>query len=120
MQISLRNKGLFRMTMGREVEPQQYVEKYEFLNRLDESFGFIRIHISRDLLFHLEELGTPKEAWDKLESLFGKQDELKAHIMENELIALQPSTFETIQQFFSKYKAQVLQCKQCGFERKDE
>jgi len=46
------------------------------------------IYISRDILFHLEGLKTSKEAWDKLESLFGKQYELKGHIMENELIAL--------------------------------
>ena len=56
------NKGLFRMTMGIEVEPQQHVEKSKFLNRLDEAFGFMCIHISRDLPFHLEGLITPKEA----------------------------------------------------------
>ena len=40
--------------------------------------------------------------------------------MDNDLIALQPNSFETIQRFFTKYKALVLQCKQCGLERKDE
>ena len=88
MQIALRNKDMLRMTMGREVKSQQYVEKSKILNRLDEAFGFMCIHISRDLLFHLEGLGTPKEAWDKLEYLYGKQDELRGHIFENELIAL--------------------------------
>ena len=88
MQMALRNKGLFRMTMGREAEPQQYVEKSKFLNRLDEAFSFMCIHISRDLLFHLEGLRTPKETWDNLEYLFGKQDDLRGHILENELIAL--------------------------------
>ena len=88
MQIALRNKGLFRMTMGREVEPQQYVEKNKFLNRLDEAFDFMCIQIFLDLLFHLEGLRTPKEAWDKLESLFGKQDELRGHILENDLVSL--------------------------------
>ena len=76
MQVSLRNIGLYRMTMGRETKPQQHVEKNKFLNRLDEAFGFMCTHISRDILFHLEGLRTPKEAWDKLESLFGKQDEI--------------------------------------------
>ena len=107
------------MTMGREVGPQQYVEKSKFLNRLDESFNFMCIHISRELLFHLEGLRTPKEVWDKIESLFGKQDELRGHILENEFIALLPNKFETFQQFFSKYKALVLQYKQYGIERKD-
>ena len=76
MQVSLHKIGLFRMTMGREVEPRQYVEKNKFLNRLDEAFGFMCTHISRDILFHLEGLRTLKEAWEKLESLFGKQDEI--------------------------------------------
>ena len=72
MQVSLHKLGLFRLKMGRETEPQQYVEKDNFLNQLDEAFGFMCTHISRDLLCHLEGLRTPKEAWDKLESLFGK------------------------------------------------
>ena len=120
MQGALCNLGLYRMTMGRETEAQQYVEKNKFFNQLDEAFGFMCVHISKDILFHLEGLRTQKEAWDKLESLFGKQDDLRGNILENELIALQPSSFKYIQQFFTKYKSIVLQCKQCGLERKDE
>ena len=40
--------------------------------------------------------------------------------MENELITLQPNSFESIQQFFTKYRSLVMQCKQCGLERKYE
>ena len=88
--------------MGRENDPQQHAEKNKFLNRLDEAFNFMCTHISQDILFHLEGLRTPKEAWDKIESLFGKKDELRGNILENELIALQPSSFESIQQLFTK------------------
>ena len=102
MWIVLHNKGLYRVTMGREVKPQQPPEKWKHLNKLDEAFGFMCIHISRELLFHLEGLRKPKEVWDKLESLFGKQDEMRGHILENDLIALQPNKFETIQHFFLK------------------
>ena len=114
MQVALQKISLYRMTMGREIEPQQHVEKNKFLNQLNEAFGFMCTHISWDLLFNLEGLRTPKEAWEKLEYLFGKQDVLQGNILENDLITLQPSIFETIQQFFSKYKALVLKCKQCG------
>ena len=96
------------MIIGREVDPQQYVEKSKFVSRLDETFGFMCIHIFRELLFHLEGLITPKEVCDNLESLFGKKYEIRGHILENELISLQPSNFETTQQFFSKYKSLVL------------
>ena len=95
--------------MGREVEPHQYVEKKEFLNQLDENFDFMCIHIFMDLLFHLQGLKTLKESCEKIESLFCKQDELRGHILENDLIALHPNSFETTQQFFTKYKAIVLQ-----------
>ena len=88
MQMALHNKGLFRMRIRREAEPQQYVEKSKFLNHLDESFGFMCIHISGDLLFRLEGLRTLKEVWDKLEYLFGKKYELRGHILENDLISL--------------------------------
>ena len=104
MQVSLHNKGCFRIILGREVEPHHLDEKNKFLNCLDEDFGYLCTHISRDLLFHLEGLRTPKEAWEKLEFLFGKQDELRGHILENELVALHPSNFETVQQFFTKFK----------------
>ena len=90
------------------------------MNRLDETFDFMCMHISKELLLHLEGLRIPKEVWDKLKSLFGKQDEIRGHILENELIALHPNNFDTTQPFFSKYKALVLQCKKCGIERKDE
>ena len=97
MNISLCNKGLYRMTMGREVRHQQYIEKLKHLDRLDESFGYMCIHISRDLLFHIDGIKNPKEVWYKLESLFGKQDDLRVHILENELITLHPNKFKTIQ-----------------------
>ena len=80
MQVSLRSKGLFRMKMGRETKPHLPTKKNKFLNYLDEAFGFLCTHISRYLLFHLEGLRTPKEAWEKLEVLFGKHDELREHI----------------------------------------
>ena len=120
MKVSLHKLGLYRMTMGRETEPHYPADKNKFLNRLDETFGFLCAHISRDLLFHLEGLKTPREDWEKIKFLFGKKYELQGHILENDLISSQPISFKTIQQFFPKFKSLALQCKQCGIERKDE
>ena len=110
MQLDLCKQGYFRIILGREVEPHHPAKKNKFLNRLDEAFGYLCTHISKDLLFHLEGLRTPKEYWEKLEVLFGRQDELRGHILENELIALHPNSFDTIQQFFTKFKSLALQC----------
>ena len=38
MQISLHNKGLYRMTVGRAIEPHQHIEKSKYLDMLDEAF----------------------------------------------------------------------------------
>ena len=111
MHVALCNLGFFRMTMGIEIEPHHPSEKNKFLNRLDAAFGFLCTHISWDILFHLEGLRILKDACKNIESLFGKQDELRGNTLENELIALQPSSFKSIQQFFTKYKSLVLQCK---------
>ena len=99
MHIVLHNKGLYRVTMGREFKPQQPLKKSKHLNKLDEAFGFMCIHVFRELLFHIDGMITLKEVWDKIESLFGKQDELKGHILENELTTLHPCNLKTIQQF---------------------
>ena len=37
-----------------------------------------------------------------------------------EMISLGPSSFESLQLYFSKFKALVLQLKQCGIEKKEE
>ena len=61
MQIVFCNKCLYRVTMGREVKPHKYIEKSKYMNKLDEAFGFMSIHISKELVFHLKGLRTLKE-----------------------------------------------------------
>ena len=50
MHIVLCNKGMYKVTMGKEVEPQQPLEKLKYLSNLDEEFYFMSIHIYRDLI----------------------------------------------------------------------
>ena len=45
---------------------------------------------------------------------------MRGHQLENESISLSPSRFESLQVYFSKFKALVLQLKQCGIEKKEE
>ena len=49
-----------------------------------------------------------------------KKNEMRGHQIENELISLSPSSFESLQLYFSKFKAIVLQSKQCEIEKKKE
>ena len=108
MNLALCKHGYHRIINGWEDEPHQPIEQNKFLNRCDVAFGYLSTYISRDLLFHLEGLRTPRESWEKLDRLFNKQYELRGHILENELVSLHPSSFETIEQLFTKFKSLVL------------
>ena len=54
------------------------------------------------------------------QSLFGAQDELRAHQLEIELFSLSPSNFESLEGFFTKFKSLVIIFKQCGIDKKDD
>ena len=108
MEIQLHSRGLYRVTMDTEYDPGSAIEKSRFLNKKDEAFGFLCLSISWDLLFHLAGLKNPKEIWDKLGSLYGKHDDLRVYQLENELMSLHPSNFETLNDFFTKFKHTVL------------
>ena len=108
MEILLRVKVLYRVTMATEVEPNAAVEKIKWHNRRDEAYGLLCLSISRDLLFHLDVLTSPNDVWENLVDIFGNIDEMRGHQIENELISLSPSSFESLQVYFSKFKALVL------------
>ena len=55
MEILLRVKGLYSMTMETEADPNVAVEKIKWHNRRDEAYGLLCLSISRDLLFHLDD-----------------------------------------------------------------
>ena len=120
METQLHSKGLYRVAMDTEVEPGSAIEKSIFLNKKDEAFGFLCLSIFDDLLFHLTDLKTPKQIWDKLEYLYGKHDDMRVYQLENELMSLQPSNLETLNDFFTKFKNTVFLLKQCKVEKEDD
>ena len=116
MEILLREKGLYRVTMATEADPNAATEKIKLHNRRDEAYGILCLSISRDLLFHLDGLTSPNEVWENLADIFGNTDEMRGHQIKNELRS--PTIFESLQLYFSKFKALFLQLKQCGIEKK--
>ena len=85
-------------------------EKARWHNRKDEAYILLSLYLSLslELIFHLDGLTCANYVWIKLESLFGKQDEIRGKILENELIALHPNNIETIPNFFTKFKSLAL------------
>ena len=56
MEILLRVKGIYRVTMETEAEPNVAVKKIKWHNRRDEAYGLLCLSISKNLLFHLDGL----------------------------------------------------------------
>ena len=75
----MRIKGLYRVTMASEVDPNATIENIKWHNRGDEAYGLLCLNISRDFLFHLDGLTSPNEVWEKIKTLFGKRDEMRGH-----------------------------------------
>ena len=120
MEIQLHSKDIYRVTMNTEIESNAAAEKIKYWNKLDEAYGFLYLSISKDILFHISGLKTSKNIWDHLTTLFDKQDDLQIYHLENELISLNPSSFESMNDFFTKFKHLVLQLKQCKVEKKHD
>jgi hypothetical protein len=51
-----------------------------------------------------------------LEGLFGKQDEMRGHMLEVELNTLHPKSFDNIHDLFTKFKYLILSLGECGIE----
>ena len=118
MDILLSSKGLYRVTMETKVYPNAVVEKIKWHNRRDEAYGIFCLSISRDLIFHLDGLTSPNEVWENIETLFGNTNEMTGHQIENEIISLIPNSFESLQVYFSKFKALVPQLKNVESKRR--
>ena len=103
--------------MAIEVEPTSAIEKNRYLNCMDEAYDLLCVSMSPELLFHVETCITLDEIWTKIESLFGKQDEMRGHMLEVELNSLDPRSFNNIQDFFMKFKSLLLQLKGCGVDK---
>jgi hypothetical protein len=70
--LHIRSKGLYRLTMATMIKPTSSIEKSKYLNRMDEACGTICSPISPELLFHISSCKTPNEVWTTMEGLFGK------------------------------------------------
>ena len=70
MEMFFRLKGLYRVTMENEENPNAAAEKIKCHNKRDEAYGLLCLSISRDLLFHIHSLAYPNEVWDTIEEFW--------------------------------------------------
>ena len=97
--------------MAIEVEPTSTIQKKKYLNHMDEAYNLIYMSMSPKILFHIESCTKPNEIWTKLNDLFGKQDEMRGHMIKVDLNSLDPRNFDNIQDFFMKFNSLLLHLK---------
>ena len=98
----LRSKGLYRIASGQETKPTDGDKAAKWLNKQDQARGLIGMSIAQDLQFHIQEIDTRDAAMKKLNTIFGIQNEIRAHQLENELLTFDPNNFSSIEYFLSK------------------
>jgi hypothetical protein len=120
MKDLLRSKGLYWITLGNEIKPADADKKVKWANKNDEARGLIRKSISLDLRFHLKEIDKPNEAWENIESVFGKHNIIRAQQLENQVTTLNPSDFSCIEDYLSKFKTLRILCEECKIKMDEE
>ena len=113
MKDLLRSKGLYQITLGKEKSPTDDDRKVKWDNRSDDARGLIKMSISPDLRFHLKEIDDLDEAWEKIETVFGKLNIIRAQQLENKVLTLNPSDITFIGDYLSKFKTLRILCEEC-------
>jgi hypothetical protein len=120
MEDLLRSKGLYQITLGKETTPIDADKKSKWNNRNDEAHELIRMSISLDLRFHLQSLDQTKEAWDKIESVFVKQNIIREQQLENQVLTLSSNDFSCIEDYLSKFEILRLLCEECKIKIEED
>jgi hypothetical protein len=120
MEDLLRSKGLYRITFGNEKELTNVDKKSNWDNRNDEARGIIIISIYPNLRYHLQDIDDPKEAWDKIESMFGKINIIQAQQLENQILTLSPNDFSYLGDYLPRFKTLRILCEECKIKMEEE
>jgi hypothetical protein len=87
---------------------------------MDEAYEIFFLRISPYLLFHVDTCKIANDVWTKLKDFLGNQDNIRVHRLDNDVHALNPRYFETLKDYFCKFKTFLSHVKACGIDKKDE
>jgi hypothetical protein len=76
--------------------------------------------ISPNLIYHLQKIDDPEEAWDTIESVFGKLNIIRAQQLENQVLTLCPSDFSCLGDYLSRFKTLRILCEECKIKMEEE
>ena len=120
MEDLLRSKGLYRITLGTQIAPNDDEKIAKWDNKNDQACGLIGMSISPYLRFHLDGEYSLVKAWDKLNIVFGIKYKIRSFKLENELLTLNPSNFPSIEEYLSKFKTLKLLLEGCKVTKEEE
>jgi hypothetical protein len=106
--------------LGKEKAPINEDKKAKWDSRNDEAQGLIRMSVAPNSRYHLQEIDDPEEAWDKIESVFGKLNIIRAQQLENQILTLSPSNFSCLADYLSNFKTLRILCEECKIKMEGE
>ena len=84
------------------------------------ALGDICLGVEDKIIYQIWNSSTSKEAWDTLQNLYGKVSEEDVFKIEDELVSLDPNTFDSIQDFIIKMNELKMKLDDCGSPIKDD
>ncbi|KAH0642694.1 hypothetical protein KY289_033668 [Solanum tuberosum] len=85
-----------------EEEPNGALRKWKI--KAGKTLFTFKTTIEEDVLEHIRDAGTPKEAWDTLAALFSKKNDTRLQLLESELLSTAQNDMN-IAQYFHKVKS---------------
>jgi hypothetical protein len=99
--------------LGKEITTTDADNKVNWDNRNEYARGLIRMSISHDLRFHLQSIDQTKEAWEKIQYVFGTHNIIREQQLENQVLTLSPNNFSYIEDYLSNFKTLRTLCEEC-------
>nr|KAJ0189210.1 hypothetical protein LSAT_V11C800391990 [Lactuca sativa] len=106
MKSYLQGQDLWEVVGGSETTPPEEdvngaLRKWKI--KAGKAMFALKIIIEEEILEHIRDENTPKEAWDTFVTLFSKKNDTRLQILENELLSILKRDM-TIAQYFHKVK----------------
>ncbi|KAF7817945.1 Retrovirus-related Pol polyprotein from transposon TNT 1-94 [Senna tora] len=96
---------LWSLVGGEETQPPTEGEDLKkWKVRAGKAMYMLSVTVEDDILQHIKEAKTPKEAWDTLTGLYARTNDAKLQHLENELLSLSQQNM-TIGEYFTKVKS---------------
>ncbi|KAF7827584.1 Retrovirus-related Pol polyprotein from transposon TNT 1-94 [Senna tora] len=105
MRFYLLSQDLWSLVGGEETQPPTEGEDLKkWKVRAGKAMYMLSVTVEDDILQHIKEAKTPKEAWDTLTGLYARTNDAKLQHLENELLSLSQQNM-TIGEYFTKVKS---------------